>query len=64
MIDQLVVNDGSHVSVLTGELVDQTALASVLQSLYELHVTLLAVEQLSADSRSDAGSGVNAYPEA
>jgi hypothetical protein len=36
------------VSTLVGELSDQAALSGVLNTLYELHVSVLSVERLSA----------------
>jgi hypothetical protein len=38
------------VSILLGELVDQAALAGVLNTLYELHLPVLSVERLSEQS--------------
>ena len=35
------------VSILLGELVDQAALAGVLNTLYELHLPVISVERLS-----------------
>ena len=43
------VETGATRSILIGELLDQAALAGVLDSLYELHFTLIAVERLAAD---------------
>ena len=37
-------------SILLGELVDQAALAGVLNTLYELHLPVLSVERLSEQS--------------
>jgi hypothetical protein len=37
---------GAPVTTLDGELRDQAALAGVLNSLYELHLTVLSVERL------------------
>ena len=37
---------GHTVTTLSGELVDQAALAGVLNMLYELHLTLLSVKRL------------------
>ncbi len=39
---------GIIVSTLTGELPDQTALAGVLNALYEMHLTVLSVEYLKS----------------
>ena len=38
---------GSHQTRLQGELPDQTSLAGVLNTLYELHLTVVMVERLS-----------------
>jgi len=45
-ICQATVEAGHPVTSLDGELRDQTALASVLNSLYELHLTVLSVNRL------------------
>ena len=37
---------GQTVTTLSGELVDQAALAGVLNMLYELHLTVLSVKRL------------------
>ncbi|MFO7662036.1 MAG: hypothetical protein R6X18_05525 [Chloroflexota bacterium] len=47
-ITREVTDDGAVISILAGELADQSALASVLLSLYELHVTLISIEQIPA----------------
>ena len=41
--------DNRQVTTLVGEMVDQAALAGVLNTLYELHLTLLSVEFLKSD---------------
>jgi hypothetical protein len=38
---------GSHLTRLQGELPDQTSLAGVLNTLYELHLVVLSVDRLS-----------------
>ena len=43
------IEDQKPVSVLVGQLRDQTELAGVLNTLYELHLTLLSVERLDSD---------------
>ena len=43
------IRDQKPVSVLAGQLRDQTELAGVLNTLYELHLTLLSVEFLGGD---------------
>jgi hypothetical protein len=47
-ISQATSNTGHSISTLTGELPDQTALAGVLNALYELHLTVLSVECLKS----------------
>lgn len=47
-IHRLTHGKGPAVTVLEGELLDQAALAGVLTTLYELHLTVLSVECLSA----------------
>jgi len=41
-----ITRDSEQVTSLIGILVDQAALAGVLNTLYELHLTLLSVEYL------------------
>jgi hypothetical protein len=53
-LDGLSVNwrsndKGALITVLEGELSDQAALAGVLRTLYDLHLSLLSIENLSAD---------------
>jgi hypothetical protein len=45
-IIQTTSDNGLTVSTLSGELPDQTALAGVLNTLYELHLSVLSVECL------------------
>jgi hypothetical protein len=45
-ISQATSDAGIFVSTLTGELPDQTALAGVLNALYEMHLSVLSVECL------------------
>jgi hypothetical protein len=45
-INQSTSDSGHIVSTLTGELPDQTALVGVLNTLYELHLSVLNVECL------------------
>lgn len=40
--------DGQPMTILTGEMVDQTALLGVLNTLYDLHLPILSVERLPA----------------
>jgi len=47
MTISLVTVESDHpVTTLSGELVDQAALAGVLNMLYELHLTVLSVKRL------------------
>jgi hypothetical protein len=39
--------DGQSMTILTGEMVDQTALLGVLNTLYDLHLPIVSVECLS-----------------
>ncbi len=41
--------DERQVTTLVGEMIDQAALAGVLNTLYEAHLTLLSVEFLKSD---------------
>jgi hypothetical protein len=45
-ICQASMEGGSPVTILEGELSDQAALAGVLNSIYELHLTVLSVKRL------------------
>ena len=45
-IETLARSDGKAESVLEGRLIDQAALAGVLNKLYELHLPVMAVECL------------------
>lgn len=45
-IRRLTLEDGSLLSILTGELADQAALTGVLNTLYELRLPLMAVQRL------------------
>lgn len=49
-INRLVLDDGTIFTVLTGELTDQAALSGVLNTLYELQLSLVAVNKLSLGS--------------
>ena len=46
-ISLATVEAGPPVTTLEGELRDQTALAGVLNTLYELHLTLMLVKRLN-----------------
>ena len=43
------LKDQGQVTMLAGQVRDQTELAGVLDTLYELHLTLLSVEHLDGD---------------
>ncbi|MBW2707310.1 MAG: hypothetical protein JRD84_13510 [Deltaproteobacteria bacterium] len=43
------IEDQGPITTLVGEVRDQAELAGVLNSLYELHLTLLSVEYLNGD---------------
>lgn len=45
-INRLVLEDGTTYTVLTGDLTDQAALTGVLNTIYELHLPLVAVNKL------------------
>ncbi len=45
-ICQATLEAGTLVTTLEGELQDQTALAGVLNTIYELHLTVLSVKRL------------------
>jgi hypothetical protein len=52
-LDGLMVNhEANGETVLTGEVVDQAALYGLLSKVRDLHVTLLSVSPLEADSPS------------
>lgn len=45
-INCLILNNDTPLAILTGELTDQAALTGVLNTLYELHLPLIAVNRL------------------
>lgn len=45
-INRLTLEDGTVFTILTGELADQAALSGVLNTLYDLHLPLVAVNKL------------------
>lgn len=51
-INRLILDDGTIFTVLTGELTDQAALSGVLNTLYDLRLSIVAVNKLPL-----AGSG-------
>jgi hypothetical protein len=53
-ICQAMVEAGSPLTTLDGELSDQAALAGVLNSIYELHLPLLSVKRLSVSPTEDS----------
>ena len=48
-IDTCTHWDNKQITTLVGEMVDQSALSGVLNTLYELHLTLLSVDYLKSD---------------
>lgn len=61
-ISREVSDDGAVLSILVGELADQSALTSVLLSLYDLRMQLIVVEQLLPGGLPDQITQLN--PEA
>ena len=49
-VENLARNDGKAESVLEGRLLDQAALAGVLNKLYELHLPVMAVNCLGGSN--------------
>lgn len=49
-ISHLILDDGTTFTVLTGDLNDQAALSGVLNTIYELHMPLIAVNKLPFNS--------------
>jgi hypothetical protein len=45
--------EGSQVTTMVGELSDQSALAGVLNTLYELHMPVLSVKRMNTGSPDD-----------
>ena len=45
--------EGSPVTTMVGELSDQSALAGVLNTLYELHMPVLSVKRMNTGSPAD-----------
>lgn len=46
-ISHTVLDDGTPYTILTGEVIDQAALAGVLNAIYGLHLPLVAVNKLT-----------------
>ena len=44
--NHLVLEDGTTYTILTGDLSDQAALAGLLNTIYEMHLPLVAVNKL------------------
>jgi hypothetical protein len=45
-ISRIFLEDGTPLTILTGELADQAALTGVLNTIYEMHLPLIAVNKL------------------
>lgn len=45
-MNRLILDDGTTFTILTGELADQAALSGVLNTLYDLQLSLVAVNKL------------------
>jgi hypothetical protein len=45
-INRITLEDGTSLTILTGEVMDQAALTGVLNTLYDLHLPLIAVNKL------------------
>jgi hypothetical protein len=45
-ISHIALEDGTLLTILTGEVTDQAALSGVLNTIYELHLALLTVNKL------------------
>jgi hypothetical protein len=43
---QVTLDDYPHCTCLEGELIDQAALAGVMNALYEMHLTVISVKRL------------------
>lgn len=56
-ITQATGEEGIPVTSLEGDLIDQTALAGVLNSLYEMHLTVLSVKCLTNLHKSSGSIG-------
>jgi hypothetical protein len=54
-ISQAETEAGSTTTILQGQLSDQAALAGVLNALYELHLTVLAVQRQESGSEIEGG---------
>ncbi len=54
-INRLILDDGTTYTVLSGNLTDQAALTGVLNTIYELHLPLVAVNklQITGSKRED-----------
>ena len=56
-INCLTLEDDTPLAILTGELTDQAALTGVLNTLYEMHLPLMAVTKLPSSCPGwDAGN--------
>jgi hypothetical protein len=46
-VSQVTLADYPHCTSLEGELIDQAALAGVMNALYEMHLTVISVKRLN-----------------
>ncbi len=46
-VSQVMQDDNPHCTSLEGELIDQAALAGVMNTLYEMHLTVISVKRLN-----------------
>jgi hypothetical protein len=49
-INHIFLEDGTPLTILTGELTDQAALTGVLNTIYEMHLPLITVNKLPLTS--------------
>jgi hypothetical protein len=53
-IQQAAADDGGLVTILEGELADQAALTGLINTLYELHLPILLVEQVNSSPTAES----------
>ena len=46
-VSQVTLDNYSHCTSVEGELIDQAALAGVINALYEMHLTIISVKRLN-----------------